>query len=211
MSGAADAMRGELRPLGLYRLGSQSLIDCELEAYAAGLDLFFQRAGELLRGALVLTAEPPALNRYESLLGFIPNQSLGLQARRELILYRLSVAPYDFNLAGMLGSLRAAGLEAEIREDYAREFLSVSSLEYLDHFVDLDDLKKKARAMLPAHLETDFDIGFMTWDLFGGVDRSWDSLDTVDSDWNQAEMFGHLLTAESVQDGGLTAKSAGEN
>lgn len=192
----ATAMRRELKPLGLYNLNAGSLISCELEAYGAGLDLLWDRMNRVLKSALILTADTQALEKYERLMAVSVKTKLSLETRRDLLLYRLSVAPYDFNLAGMLGSLRAAGIQAEIDQYPQEERLTVQTKSYLDHFVDLDDLKEKVYAMLPAHLEADLSISGMTWDLFDEVDRSWDSLEGLNRNWNEAELYGHLLEAE---------------
>lgn len=190
------AMRRELKPLGLYNLNAGSLISCELEAYGAGLDPLWDRMNRVLASALILTADTQALEKYERLMAVSVKTELSLVTRRDLLLYRLSVAPYDFNLAGMLGSLRAAGIQAEIDQYPQEERLTVQTKSYLDHFVDLDDLKEKVYAMLPAHLEADLSTSDMTWELFDEVDRSWDSLEGLNRNWNEAELYGHLLEAE---------------
>ena len=94
--------------LGIYRLQG-SLIEAELESYLCGLSLVREELSALWQDMHIQTASEETIARYERLLSLPFNPRLTLERRRELIIYRLSVAQSDFTHEGMLASLRAAG------------------------------------------------------------------------------------------------------
>lgn len=182
-----------LAPLKLYALNQNSLIDCELAAYDVAFSMLEQSIREILADAFVQTASDAGLAMHEKLVGLHERSGVSLDARRALVLYRKSVAPFDFNLNGMLGSLLAAGLEAEIIENYDNESLKIISRNIIDDFYDLDALKASVFTMLPAHLEAEFDVGFMTWDMFESYSVIWDDWDSIDFTWEQFDIDSDKL------------------
>lgn len=182
-----------LLPLKIYALNQNSLIDCELAAYEVAFSMLEQAMDEIRADAFVQTATGAGLELHEKLVGLHERPGVALDVRRDLILYRQSVAPFDFNLSGMLSSIRAAGLEAEIIENYAGESLRIISRNIIDDFYDLDELKAAVFIMLPAHLEAEFDIGFMTWDMFDGYGVTWNDWDAGDFTWEQFDIDADKL------------------
>lgn len=182
-----------LEPLKLYALRQNSLIDCELAAYQTAFDILNKALGSILADAFVQTAEGEGLALHEKLVGLHERPGVGLETRRALVIYRKSIAPFDFNLSGMVNSVRAVGMEAEIIEDYAGERLKIISKNIIDDFADLDSVKASLFTMLPAHLEAEFDIGFMTWDMFDGYGVSWDEWDVMDFTWEQFDIDADKL------------------
>lgn len=182
-----------LKPLKIYALNQNSLIDCELAAYEAAFSMLEQAIQEIFADTFVQTASDAGLALHEKLVGLHERPGVSLDARRSLVLYRRSVAPFDFNLSGMLGSLLAAGLDAEIIENYESESLKIISRNIIDDFYDLDELKASVFIMLPAHLEAEFDIGFMTWDMFESNEITWDEWDSIDFTWEQFDIDADKL------------------
>jgi len=184
-----------LEPLGLYKLRQNSLIDAELAAYAAALSILEESLEEIRSQTFVQTAHGEGLLRHEKLVGLQERAGVSLAARRQLVIYRLSTSPFDFHLQGMINSVRAAGMDAEIVENYGEESLTVISKRLIDEFTDLDAVKASLDTMLPAHLKAEYDIGVMTWDMFDALDPDWDLWDSEDFTWSYFDMDGHNLFA----------------
>lgn len=182
-----------LEPLRLYALRRNSLIDCELAAYETAFSMLEAGLEDIRAQAFVQTATGGGLKLHEKLVGLQERPGLSLETRRALVLYRRSIAPFDFNLEGMLGSIRGAGMEAEIIENYAGESLKIISRNLIDDFADLDSVKASLTTMLPAHLECEFDIGFLTWDMFDDKAVDWDDWDALDFTWEQFDIDADKL------------------
>lgn len=191
----AHTLYSLLEPLGLYKLRQNSLIDAELAAYAAALSILEESLEEIRSQAFVQTAHGEGLLRHEKLVGLQERAGVSLAARRQLVIYRLSTSPFDFHLQGMINSVRAAGMDAEIVENYGEESLTVISKRLIDEFTDLDAVKASPDTMLPAHLKAEYDIGVMTWDMFDALDPDWDLWDSENFTWSYFDMDGHNLFA----------------
>lgn len=182
-----------LEPLHLYALRRDSLIDCELGAYAAGFALLEDLLEEIGRQAHVQTADGDGLLLHEKLVGLQQRGGVELADRRDLVVYRLSVAPFDFHRNGMLRSVRAAGMDAEIAENPQEESVTLTSRRLIDGFTDLEGVQRSVRRMLPAHLEAVFDIGELTWEQFETAGATWDEWDEKDFTWTGFDLDGHNI------------------
>ena len=182
-----------LEPLRVYALRQNNLIDCELLAYETAFSVLEDLLLQISTQAFVNTATGDWLSMHEKLVGLQERPGLDLETRRALVIYRRSIAPFDFNLSGMKNSILAAGMEAEIIENYQSEMLTILSKRLIDDFFDLDSVKESLYTMLPAHLEAEFDIGFMTWEMFEGYNISWDNWDTYDFTWEQFDIDADKL------------------
>ena len=178
--------------LGIYRLQG-SLIEAELESYLCALALVQEELSTLWRDMYIQTASEETVARYERLLSLPFNHKLTRERRRELIIYRLSVAQSDFTHEGMLASLRAAGLHSQLIEHPAEERLEVVFLELLGEFTTLDKLKAMIGKMLPAHLEYELVIGEMTWVDFEEKGWDCDRFDERDFTWEEFDLAGDML------------------
>ena len=185
-----------LEPLKLYALHQNSLVDCEITVYEEVFSRIRQALEEILAQALVRTATDEGLLMHEKLVGLHTRSGLNVDTRRTLVLYRRSIAPFDFHLSGMVNSIRAAGLEAEIEEDYIGEKLIVTAKKLMDEFFDLDAVKASLFTMLPAHLEAEFDIGSMTWDMFNSYETTWEKWDSADFTWERFDIDADRLFEE---------------
>jgi len=130
---------------------------------------------------------------HENLTGLGERSKNSIENRRELIKYRRSIAASDFTQAGMLRSINAAGINADIVEDYGNEFIMVKSNVLIDVFDDMDEMRARLSEMLPAHLEWDFETGNLTWDLFENCEADWDRWDSEDFSWDMFEVNGHNI------------------
>jgi len=180
-------------PLGVYRLSQNSLIDCEIAAYESAFEMLEELIAKILSQSFVQTSEGSGLSKHERLVGLQERPNMSLESRRELIIYRLSTSPFDFTHSGMVNSVRAAGLDAEIIENYAEESLTLISKRLIDEFLELDGVRANVDTMLPAHLIALYDIGIMTWYMFDLWDGRWTEWDSKDFTWAQFDLNGHYI------------------
>jgi len=198
MTKSIEAIYRLLRPLYLYRLGGGSLIDAELAAYDAGFALIEDKLDTLCAESFIQTSGSYGLVLREQMMQLWLRPLSSNAKRRELLLYRLSVAPNDYNLAGMLGSVRAAGLNAKILEDIPNGRIRIIEDGYISDFETMDDVKETVRRMLPAHLEADFEIGNFTWDQFAECDVTCDKFDRKDATWSRLDIAAATIFGEDV-------------
>ena len=194
-SRAGQGLYEDLGRLDMYRLRQNSLIDSELLAYDTAFWVLEQLLAEIENQAFVQTAEGQALIDHEMLVGLGERRHVSLENRRHLVIYRRSLAAYDFSPEGIVRSLRAAGLEAELIENSLQEAVVIRSHLLIDDFEDLDSLKARISAMLPAHLDWEFDTGVLTWDMLEELLDSWDRWDGLAVTWDMFDIDGHNILA----------------
>ena len=187
-SNAARSIVDWLSALRLYNLSEESLVSAELAAYDTAFCILEKMLAEIGRDAFVQTAGSEALRRFVSLVGLPPRSDVSDLNRRELVIYRMSVAPYDFTAIRMLGSVRAAGIEAEIIEDPPGERLRVNMTDLIDPTLTNDLARERLESLLPAHLEWELNFGFSTWLHFEALDFTWIELDAQDAAWQDADV-----------------------
>lgn len=146
-----ESMRKKLAPLQLYSLDAGSEVDCELKAYAAGLEPLFDMLAELEREGFVDSALTYGLSRRER---FIDREQaeLTVEKRRGLLTGAERQLGVDATYNSFVQYLSDCGWEnVTVREYPAKQVIHV----YFD-----DDLTegqqtaavKKLRMAMPAHL-----------------------------------------------------------
>lgn len=193
MTNAVKHIYRQLDGLGIYALDGSSLVDCELLAYDAAFAVLEELLEEIRLQAMIQTSTGEGLRAHERLVGLGQREGLSDDIRRDLILYRLSVAPFDFTAEGMVRSMRAAGLDGQLTEHSPEERITVRSNAFIDRFEDLDSLKARLSEMLPAHLDWEFDTGYLTWDMFDSREVVWDRWDGLDFTWDMFDVDGHNI------------------
>lgn len=149
--GSYDSMRSKLEPIGVYSLASGDVTDCELKAYACGLDPLFDELEEFEREGFIATAESYGLSERERFLER-EKPDLSTARRRELLIaleqgLGMKATPADF-----IRFFYNCGLEqVSITEYPGRQRVMV----YLDD--DLNEgqkrlIVKKTAQVSPAHL-----------------------------------------------------------
>lgn len=148
---AYRSMKSKLEPLGVYSLAEGGAVDCELKAYAAGIEPLLQELELLEREGFIATSESFGLSEREL---FIDREksSLSDEKRRLLLLgYEQSLGskgtPGDF-----VRELESFGLEDyHYSEHCGQRVLNI----YIDE--DLTDgrkslISKKIKQISPAHV-----------------------------------------------------------
>ena len=189
------SMTALLDPLRLYDLSEGSHIFRELQAYAAGLELFRQRLERCRDDLFLATCSLERLARWEELLD-LPVARSGEASRREMAAVKLSLGEGDFTPEGIRRSLLAAGLEAALQEEFSRRLIRVTDARIIGGYQTLDEVKQQVRRMLPAHLEVEFDIGILTWEMFEGFGLDFAAWDCRDFTWEWFDLNGDKLGGE---------------
>ena len=189
------SMTALLDPLRLYDLSEGSHIFRELQAYAAGLELFRQRLERCRDDLFLATCSLERLARWEELLD-LPVARSGEASRREMAAVKLSLGEGDFTPEGIRRSLLAAGLEAALQEEFSRRLIRVTDARIIGGYQTLDEVKQQVRRMLPAHLEVEFDIGILTWEMFEGFGLDFAAWDRRDFTWEWFDLNGDKLGGE---------------
>ena len=148
------SMKHKLEPLGLYDLSGSGEVDCELKAYAEGLDTLFDTLDELQRENFIQTAESYGLSRRES-FEIRERAELPVQERRDSLMYYERTV-----ITGLTDSECAEFLEMIGLTDYT---LSVNhsrgsmNLTIADSKTDGEKalIEKQIRAEIPTHMRLD--------------------------------------------------------
>ena len=93
-------------------------------------------------------------------------------------------------------ALLAAGLEAALQEEFSRRLIRVTDARIIGGYQTLDEVKPQVRRMLPAHLEVEFDIGILTWEMFEGFGLDFAAWDRRDFTWEWFDLNGDKLGGE---------------
>ena len=187
-----ESMKALLDPLRLYDLSPESLVSRELMAYAAGLERFRQRVEACWNDLFLSSCSLERLARWEELLD-LPVARTDEASRREMAAVKLAIGEGDFTLEGMQKSVLAAGLEADLEEDFSQRLIRVTNARIIGGYQTLDEVKQQVLSMLPAHLTVEFDIGVMTWDMFEEFDLEFQDLDSRDFTWEWFDLNGEKL------------------
>ena len=179
-----ESMVALLDPLRLYDLSPGSFVSRELMAYAAGLALFRQRLEQCRDDLFLVTCSLERLARTDE------------ASRREMAAVKLSIGEGDFTPEGIRRSLLAAGLEAELEEDFSQRLIRVTDARIIGGYQTLDEVKAQVRRMLPAHLEVEFDIGVLTWEMFEAIGLDFAAWDSRDFTWEWFDLNGEKLGGE---------------
>lgn len=195
MTNAIKSIYTSLGNIGLYSLESGGLVDSELMAYDAAFAVIEDILSDIFSGVFVQTAKGKALEAHEKLVGLGQRDGVSIENRRELVKYRRSLDASDFTVSGMLRSMKAAGIDAELKENFTQESITVTSNKLIDVFEGMDEITARLSEMLPAHLEWGFDTGYLTWDAFDSANSDWNAWDKHDFTWDSFDIDGHNIFA----------------
>jgi len=188
---ALESMRLKLQPLRIYSLSESSVVDCELQAYAVGLDLAYDALTELQNESFVATAtDYGILNRENQ---FVTGSQGTTEERRATILKLGAITPNDVTRADMERDLDAVGFNAVICENTADQMLYINCLgESQDETVRKAAIKA-ANLFLPAHLNAELDFRSISWNNIDQQDQSFDAKDGLDFTWDMVDRFENAM------------------
>ncbi len=184
---ALESMRSALRPLRLYSLEPSTVVDWELQAYAAGLEMAYGLLSELKNESFVLTASDYGLTSRETQFG-VGGQNAA-EDRRTAVLKLGAITPNNFTKADMERILEIAGLKAEICENTAANRLYINCLTENADDTARNVAKKAANMFLPAHLGAELDFRSISWNNIDQKEESFDTRDEVDLTWDLIDHY----------------------
>ena len=151
------SIKKKLRPLNLYNLNDNNIINAELSAYAIALDMINSKIAELERECFISTAESYGLDLREKLFGYV-RDNLEASKRRDMLIYRGSITSNDFTKKKLEEALMASGMEATITEDFENNEITVNCTNIFDTLKTEAEAQTAAEEFMPAHLDVTFNF-----------------------------------------------------
>ena len=145
------SMKAKLAPLGIYTLAEGSVTDCELKAYAAGIDRLFDTLDIVERESFIETAETYGLSEREKSADK-EKPELPVNTRRELLLGYEQHLNRSGTAAAFTAFLHECGLtDMTMSEYHLHHYLTIHVNNELDEG-QMSMAIKKIKQAVPAHL-----------------------------------------------------------
>lgn len=127
----------------------------------------------------------------------LPVARSGEASRREMAAVKLSLGEGDFTPEGIPPvAAGGPGWRQRCQEEFSRRLIRVTDARIIGGYQTLDEVKQQVRRMLPAHLEVEFDIGILTWEMFEGFGLDFAAWDRRDFTWEWFDLNGDKLGGE---------------
>jgi hypothetical protein len=181
-------LRKILRPLNLYSLTGNTLVETELSAYAYGLSILNEEIKILEREAFVRTAIDFGLLLRERLTSQT-KEYLSFEARRNMLNFRTAITSNDYTRKCIENDLIACGLNASIVEYLDGENIYLNCFGFIDEFTSEESAKKRAKEFLPSHLNVIFDFRTITWNSIDSTDTNFNYRDSLNFTWNEIDNY----------------------
>lgn len=150
-----------LRPLGVYRFAESGGSGAELQAAGEALDGCGEALERAEREALLATAEDEGLWRREALLAHAPAAETAA-ARREAIAALARIGADSFTLSAINDTICGCGIRA-LALERGEERIRVVFPQTVGEPADYEQIQRIILDILPAHLEVEFYLRFITW------------------------------------------------
>lgn len=186
-----ESMYSKLKSTCIYSLSGHTLVDCELQTYAEGLNLAYDALAQLEKESFTATASDYGLTLRE--------QQLGIHAhgdtveRRAAILNLCAVTPVNFTRGDVQRALNAAGLNCEICENTAAQKLYINCPAEDTDQTAQDSAMKIANLFLPAHLNAELDFRSISWNNIDQEDDTFDARDGLDLAWDSIDCYENAV------------------
>lgn len=187
---ARDTMAVALRATGLYTLTGNTLVDQELAAYCAALDVLYERILTLQRECFVGTATEEGLSRFEALYGLGARGTI--EARRKALFRCGTVHANAYTRKDFIVLFRSVGAEAEILEDPLGQTLAFNCTGPADADARAAAVEALSR-FLPAHLKILLDFRTLSWNTIDRAAQTFDEWDAKDQTWDALDLVGDAL------------------
>jgi hypothetical protein len=188
---ALESMVKKLKGAGIYTLRGDSVVDYELQAYAAGLNLAIDALSQLENESFLPTATGYGISYWES--QFQVEAQGSTEERRAALLKRGAITPNNFTKTDMERVLTMAGLNAEICENTAAKRLYVNCLNETTDDAARRSALKTAKLFLPAHLNAELDFRSISWNNIDKLDESFDKKDSLGYTWDAIDCYGNAM------------------
>lgn len=145
------SMKSKLEPLGLYVLDGSTEVNCELKAYAEGLDAVFASLDEIEREFFIPTAESYGISRREKFEGR-EHPDLPLNERREELMYLERTITGDSTHKGFEEFMTKIGISDYTMDINYRSLLINITIADAKTAGEKSLIQKLITAEVPAHM-----------------------------------------------------------
>lgn len=180
-------MYRDMTALGFYNLDSSTLVRGEMRAYQYGIQVFMELIDGISGSWWPLDCTVARLEQWEELLKLPPRPRATLEQRRRTVLALMRLGENQRTPAGALELLEAAGIQGAIREDYENQRLVVMVERFDEEYDSIYQCMERARRLLPAHLEVEFEFGGPDWKEWEAAADTWAEFDAADLTWQQRD------------------------
>ena len=153
-------MCAQLKPTGLYRLDGSTLVEAELQAYAAVLDELLGELEQLLEEGFLDVTEGAYFAGYEILFGLpvtLNNREENPQAVRleklQLMKLRLGIRNTDFYPQAIREQLKLGGMTAELTEQPQSRQVAVKLTADKNYYATKQEKERFIRRVMPCHVQ----------------------------------------------------------
>lgn len=180
-------MYRDMTALGFYQLDADTLVRGEMRAYLSGIIAFMDLIDEIAGSWWPLDCTEARLQEWEELLRLPPRPGATLEQRRKTALALLSLGENQRTPVGAPDLLEAAGIRGSILEDYQNQRLVVTVERFGEEYDSIYQCMERARQLLPAHLEVEFEFGGPDWNEWEAANGTWAEFDAADLTWQQRD------------------------
>lgn len=181
-------MYRDLTALGFYNLEVSNLIRGEMRAYQSGIQVLMELIDGISLGWWPLDFAEDRLAQWEEILRLPPRPRASLDQRRRTVLALLSLSDGQRTPAGALEVLAAAGIQGTIEEDFENQRLVVTVARFGEEYDSIYQCMDRARQLLPAHLEIEFEFGGPDWSQWEDAAGTWADFDAAGLTWQQRDL-----------------------
>ena len=181
-----EYLRALLSPLGVYRLDRDSLSGAELHALGTELDAISSRLDMVERECLTATAEDEGLRRREALFLRRP-ASTTLKERRAAIEALFQIDGDSLTPEAINRTISGCGIRARAVETGPNRVL----VEFPDTAgapQDFDQIEKIIMDILPCHLDVEFHLRYLTWEICHRMAYTWAFVEEQHYNWRNFQL-----------------------
>ncbi len=182
-------MTARLKPLGLYSLESSTVVYKELLCYAQQLETVADEIGNLLKEAVVTSAEAYGIEMWEQLWG-VKRSDMDIAKRRQAISERLALTGRSCTIADAKNFFLSLGAKAEFSEDYIKNRLYIHITNGSEISMNFRKyISAQALEFLPAHLAVFLDYRQGNWNTLDKRNNTFNTYDAMNYTWDSLEHY----------------------
>lgn len=180
-------MYRDMTALGFYNLDGTTLVRGEMRSYQYAIQVYMGLIEETALGWWPLNCTEARLVEWEEALRLPPRPRATLAQRRQTVLGLLSLGGGQRTPAGAADALAAAGITGSVREDFQDQRLVVTVERFGEEYDSIYQCMERARALLPAHMEVEFEFGGPDWEEWEAAAGTWGEFDAADLTWQERD------------------------
>lgn len=164
---AFERMISQLKPIWLYRLDGNSLVEAELQAYGVIMDQLSKDIYQNLKEAFLDEVDATSAERFERLFG-LPKTEFPLTEERrkerekkiKMMKDRLKIQNCDFTIDRLKDAVSTGGLKVEFEEDFENKAITVAVIEDENMFSTKEEKIEFIKKLMPCHSKVE--VVFLT-------------------------------------------------